>query len=164
MNFLNSKSQNDYYGFARNFVDNPLAGTLTKVRNNGDVLFYQPSTNTFAIKDKNGIIKTVFNLMLKNTNMLQIWSIFMHNSNKLNRCKICGYYESNWFPWVLMEKHHLLISVPDAMYSLAMKIAMRKLSQVTEKKIMKKSSHIGQTKFTLQCLKTKKARKRNKRE
>lgn len=37
--------------------------------------------------------------MLQNISMLQIWSIFMHNSNKFNSCKICGYYESGWFPW-----------------------------------------------------------------
>lgn len=41
-------------------IDNPPAGTLTKIRNNGDVLLYQPSTNTFAIKDRHGNIKTIF--------------------------------------------------------------------------------------------------------
>ena len=58
--FPELRSQNDYYRFARDFVENPPAGTLTKTRSNGDVLFYQPSTNTFAIKDKNGNIKTMF--------------------------------------------------------------------------------------------------------
>lgn len=41
-------------------MENPSAGTLTKTRSNGDVLFYQSSTNTFVIKDKNGNIKTMF--------------------------------------------------------------------------------------------------------
>ena len=58
--FPELRFQNDYYRFARDFVENPPAGTLTKTRSNGDVLFYQPSTNTFAIKDKNGNIKTMF--------------------------------------------------------------------------------------------------------
>nr|WP_263077396.1 VENN motif pre-toxin domain-containing protein [Moraxella nasicaprae] len=58
--FPEFRSQNDYYRFARNFVDNPPAGTLTKVRANGDMVFYQPSTNTFAIKDKSGSIMTLF--------------------------------------------------------------------------------------------------------
>ena len=58
--FPELRFQNDYYRFARDFVENPPTGTLTKTRSNGDVLFYQPSTNTFAIKDKNGNIKTMF--------------------------------------------------------------------------------------------------------
>lgn len=58
--FLELRSQNDYDRFARDFVENPPAGTLTKTRSDGDVLFYQPSTNTFVIKDKNGSIKTMF--------------------------------------------------------------------------------------------------------
>lgn len=41
--FPELNSQNDYYRFARSFVDNPPVGTLTKVRKNGDVLLYQPS-------------------------------------------------------------------------------------------------------------------------
>lgn len=53
-------SQNDYYRFAQDFVTNPPKGTLVKVRKNGDSVFYQPSTNTFAVKTKDGLPRTVF--------------------------------------------------------------------------------------------------------
>ena len=53
-------SQNDYYRFAQNFVTNPPKDTLEKVRKNGDSVLYQPSTNTFAVKTKDGLPRTVF--------------------------------------------------------------------------------------------------------
>ncbi|EPR84353.1 hypothetical protein L289_1474 [Acinetobacter gerneri DSM 14967 = CIP 107464 = MTCC 9824] len=53
-------SQNDYYRFAQDFVNNPPTGTLVKVRKNGDSVLYQPSTNTFAVKTKDGLPRTIF--------------------------------------------------------------------------------------------------------
>ncbi|RKP46789.1 hemagglutinin repeat-containing protein, partial [Trinickia fusca] len=49
-----------YVQAARDFVNNPPAGTLTKTRPNGDTLFYDPSSNTFAVKTKGGVPKTMF--------------------------------------------------------------------------------------------------------
>ena len=45
---------------ARNFVTNPPKGTLTKVRPNGDKLFYDPATNTFAVQRADGALRTMF--------------------------------------------------------------------------------------------------------
>jgi len=45
---------------ARNFVSNPPKGTLTKVRPNGDKLFYDPATNTFASQRADGALRTMF--------------------------------------------------------------------------------------------------------
>ena len=45
---------------AKNFLHNPPSGTLTKIRGNGDVLRYNPSSNTFGVMDANGIPKTMF--------------------------------------------------------------------------------------------------------
>ena len=41
-------------------MNNPPQGTLTKVRPNGDQLFYNPKTEIFASKTKDGQIKTMF--------------------------------------------------------------------------------------------------------
>lgn len=45
---------------ARDFVTNPPAGTLSKVRANGDTLFYNPTTNTFAVQRGDGALRTMF--------------------------------------------------------------------------------------------------------
>lgn len=45
---------------ARRFVTNPPAGTLTKVRPNGDKLFYNPKSNTFAAQRADGALRTMF--------------------------------------------------------------------------------------------------------
>lgn len=49
-----------YVQAAQDFVNNPPAGTLTKTRPNGDTLYYDPVTNTFASKNKDGAPKTMF--------------------------------------------------------------------------------------------------------
>ncbi|OCG31423.1 hypothetical protein A9G33_05150 [Gilliamella sp. Choc3-5] len=55
--FQNSKQ---YVDATHNFVRNPPEGTLTKVRENGDTLYYNPSTNIFAIKNADGTPRTMF--------------------------------------------------------------------------------------------------------
>jgi pyocin large subunit-like protein len=45
---------------ARDFVTNPPTGTLTKVRPNGDRLFYNQSTNTFGVQRSDGALRTMF--------------------------------------------------------------------------------------------------------
>jgi pyocin large subunit-like protein len=42
------------------FINQPPAGTLTKARPNGDVLFFDPATNTFAVRSANGAPRTMF--------------------------------------------------------------------------------------------------------
>ncbi|WP_186310825.1 hypothetical protein [Paraburkholderia sp. BCC1886] len=49
-----------YVQAAQDFVENPPDGTLTKTRPNGDTLYYDPATNTFASKTKDGAPKTMF--------------------------------------------------------------------------------------------------------
>lgn len=55
--FNNSK---EYVDATHDFVRKPPAGTLTKVRQNGDVIYYHPATNTFSVKTKDGVPKTMF--------------------------------------------------------------------------------------------------------
>ena len=56
-NFQNSKQ---YVDATHDFFRNPPEGTLTKTRPNGDTLYYDPKTNTFASKDANGVPRTMF--------------------------------------------------------------------------------------------------------
>lgn len=42
------------------FVKSPPPGTLTKIRSNGDTVFYHPDTNVFAITDVEGVARTMF--------------------------------------------------------------------------------------------------------
>jgi hypothetical protein len=53
------------------FVTNPPAGTLTKLRPNGDVLFYNPATNTFAVRTADGSLRTMF----RPTNGINYWNL-----------------------------------------------------------------------------------------
>ena len=55
--FNNAK---EYVDSTHDFINNPPSGTLTKTRPNGDTLFYHPDTNTFAVKTKDGVPKTMF--------------------------------------------------------------------------------------------------------
>jgi len=49
-----------YVAGAHAFIDHPPPGTLTKERNNGDTLFYNPDSNTFAVRASNGAPRTFF--------------------------------------------------------------------------------------------------------
>jgi pyocin large subunit-like protein len=49
-----------YVEGAKNFLKNSPDGTLTKTRANGDVLKYDPGTNTFAVMDASGAPRTMF--------------------------------------------------------------------------------------------------------
>lgn len=45
----------------KSFLTDPPPGTLTKVReSNGDILRYNPSTNTFGVMSSDGVPKTMF--------------------------------------------------------------------------------------------------------
>ncbi|WON78255.1 hemagglutinin repeat-containing protein [Serratia sp. UGAL515B_01] len=55
--YQNSKQ---YVDAAHNFVNNPPSGTLTKVRPNGETVFYNPTTNTFAVQRADGVPRTMF--------------------------------------------------------------------------------------------------------
>ncbi|RBO11068.1 VENN motif pre-toxin domain-containing protein, partial [Pantoea sp. 3_1284] len=55
--FHNSKQ---YVEATHNFVNNPPPGTLSKVRPNGETVFYNAKTNTFAVKTADGVPKTMF--------------------------------------------------------------------------------------------------------
>jgi Hemagglutinin repeat len=58
--FPSFKSANDYYRAASEFVSAPPSGTLVKTAPNGDVLLYNPSTNTFGVRTSDGLPKTMF--------------------------------------------------------------------------------------------------------
>ncbi|MCR5878014.1 hypothetical protein [Phenylobacterium sp. J367] len=45
---------------AHAFVEHPPAGTLTLTRANGDILFYDPKGNVFAVASKAGAPRTMF--------------------------------------------------------------------------------------------------------
>lgn len=55
-----AKSADDYLQKVRAFTENTPKGTETVKRPNGDTLFYQASTNTFAVVDRNGVPRTMF--------------------------------------------------------------------------------------------------------
>lgn len=55
-----AKSADDYLQKLRAFTEDTPRGTETVKRPNGDVLFYQASTNTFAVVDRNGVPRTMF--------------------------------------------------------------------------------------------------------
>ncbi|HCR4097120.1 TPA: hypothetical protein U2I30_002624 [Providencia rettgeri] len=55
--FQNSKQ---YVDATHNFVNLPPKGTLIKERPNGDTMYYNQSTNTFAVKNADGTPKTMF--------------------------------------------------------------------------------------------------------
>lgn len=65
--FNNAK---EYVDSTHDFVNNPPEGTLTKTRANGDRLFYHPETNTFAVRTKDGVPKTMF----KPDKKIKYWS------------------------------------------------------------------------------------------
>lgn len=58
--FPELKSQNVYYRHAQKFVNDPPRGTLNKTRKNDDTVLYNPKTNTFAVKTKDGAPRTIF--------------------------------------------------------------------------------------------------------
>jgi len=55
-----AKSADDYLTKVRAFTDRAPSGTETVKRPNGDTLYYQASTNTFAVVDRNGVPRTMF--------------------------------------------------------------------------------------------------------
>ena len=55
--YINSKQ---YVEGARKFLNSPPPGTMKKIRANGDVILYNPKTNTFGIKTSDGTPKTMF--------------------------------------------------------------------------------------------------------
>ncbi len=55
--FMNAKQ---YVEGTKNFLHNSPAGTLTKTRANGDILKYNPASNTFGVMDASGVPKTLF--------------------------------------------------------------------------------------------------------
>lgn len=55
-----AKSVDDYLQKVRAFTEATPKGTETVKRPNGDTLYYQASTNTFAVTDRNGVPRTMF--------------------------------------------------------------------------------------------------------
>lgn len=55
-----AKSADDYLVKVRAFTEATPKGTETVKRPNGDTLYYQASTNTFAVTDRNGVPRTMF--------------------------------------------------------------------------------------------------------
>jgi len=55
--FQNAKQ---YVEGTKSFFSSPPSGTLTKVRPNGDKLFYNPANNTFGVQAADGAPRTMF--------------------------------------------------------------------------------------------------------
>lgn len=55
-----AKSPEDFGDKIKAFTGHPPKGTEVVKRANGDSLFYQASTNTFAVTDRNGVPRTMF--------------------------------------------------------------------------------------------------------
>jgi len=58
--FLEFQNSKQYVEGAKNFFGSPPSGTLTKMRPNGDKLFYNPSSNTFGVQAADGAPRTMF--------------------------------------------------------------------------------------------------------
>lgn len=58
--FPNLKNAAQYQKAANRFLNSPPAGTLTKTRADGDIIRYNPRTNTFAVMTKGGVPRTMF--------------------------------------------------------------------------------------------------------
>ena len=58
--FPEYQNAKQYAEATHTFVNNPPAGTLTTTRKNGDTIYYNPSSNTFAVKNAEGVPKTMF--------------------------------------------------------------------------------------------------------
>ena len=58
--FPEYQNAKQYAEATHTFVNNPPAGTLTTTRKNGDTIYYNQSSNTFAIKNADGVPKTMF--------------------------------------------------------------------------------------------------------
>ena len=67
--FSQFKNAKQYVEGAKDFLHNPPKGTFTKVRANGDILRYNPFTNTFGVMNADGIPKTLF----KPTRGMEYW-------------------------------------------------------------------------------------------
>jgi filamentous hemagglutinin len=63
------KSAADYEAAAHDFVSHPPPGTLIKHHGNGDTLFYDPASNTFAVARRDGAPRTMF----KPDNGMRYW-------------------------------------------------------------------------------------------
>ncbi len=55
-----AKNAIDYVRQAHRFLLYPPAGTLTRTRTNGDIVRYNPLTNTFGVLAANGFPRTFF--------------------------------------------------------------------------------------------------------
>jgi hypothetical protein len=55
-----ARSAEDYAARMKAFADNPPAGADTARRPNGDTLYYEASTNTFAVVARDGTPRTMF--------------------------------------------------------------------------------------------------------
>ena len=55
-----ARSPEDYLAKVRAFTDTPPDGVETAKRPNGDTLYYQASTNTFAVVARDGTPRTMF--------------------------------------------------------------------------------------------------------
>jgi hypothetical protein len=58
--FAEDRDARDYERSARDFVHNPPPDAEIKHRRNGDTLIYEPSTNTFAVENRDGQPRTYF--------------------------------------------------------------------------------------------------------
>ncbi|HEY4126380.1 MAG TPA: hypothetical protein VGM36_17265 [Rhizomicrobium sp.] len=67
--FFELRSAAEYEAAAHAFVSHPPPGTLTKHGRNGDNLFYDPNTNTFAVSRRDGAPRTMF----KPDNGMRYW-------------------------------------------------------------------------------------------
>lgn len=54
------ETEEEYVVAAVKFVRSPPVGTLQKVQKDGDISYYNPKTNEFAVKSKKGKIRTYF--------------------------------------------------------------------------------------------------------
>ena len=68
--FPEFKNAKEYVEGARKLLNNPPEGSLVKTRPNGDTLIYHPKTNTFGVKNSEGVPRTMF----RPTDRMKYWN------------------------------------------------------------------------------------------
>lgn len=58
--FPDVTSPMEYAQAAKKFLENPPRGVQAKIRENGDILLYDPVSHTFGVRDVNGVPRTFF--------------------------------------------------------------------------------------------------------
>lgn len=88
-----------YVEAAHSLARSPPAGTLKKIRVNGDAIFYNPKSNTFAITNKLGVPRTIYKQNIqKHPHSTNMDITMQKDRNYTLNCRVCG-LDQGFEPW-----------------------------------------------------------------